>query len=142
MAEHSNLAEITQSTHHAQSVVSVEGLDAFIELAANTIGHIGIAFIIVGAAIATIQYFYSWFNNRYTSDHVRLTLGTYILTGLEFMVGQDIIETVLHTTRTHLIDLAIIVVIRTVLDFFLSREMTHLKEHIKEHEHQYAKQKK
>ncbi len=59
-------------------------------------------------------------------------MGTYILIGLEFMVGEDIIETVINTDLDHLIELGMIVIIRTVLDFFLSREMTHLEHHIKE----------
>ena len=114
-------------------------IEHLIETSAEIIGLIGIGFIILGTIIAFVQYIHSLRENKYTIDHVRLTLGTYILIGLEFMVGQDIIETVLHTTRDHLIDLGMIVVIRTILDFFLSREMTHLSSHIKEHEEHYAK---
>lgn len=37
--------------------------------------------------------------------------------------------------------LGLIVVIRTILDFFLSREMTHLKQQIAVHEKEYQNQK-
>jgi uncharacterized membrane protein len=113
-------------------------VEHIVEVVATVIGYVGISFIVLGAVLAIIQYIISRFDNKYTTDHVRLTLGTYILIGLEFMVGQDIIETVLHTTMEQLYILGLIVVIRTILDFFLSREMTHLKQHIKEHEKEYS----
>ena len=103
-----------------------------IGFAANIIGYVGIAFIVIGSALATYKYILSVVGSKYTTDHVRLTLGTHILIGLEFMVGEDIINTVLHTSFDNLIELGIIVVIRTALDFFLSREMTHLEHHIRE----------
>lgn len=99
---------------------------------ASIIGYIGVAFIVIGSTLATYKYILSLFGSKYTTDHVRLTLGTYILIGLEFMVGEDIINTVLHTSFDNLIELGMIVVIRTALDFFLSREMTHLEHHIRE----------
>jgi uncharacterized membrane protein len=117
-------------------------LEHTIEIIATAIGYVGISFITLGVVLAFIQYIVSRFDNKYTTDHVRLTLGTYILIGLEFMVGQDIIETVLHTTMQQLYMLGLIVVIRTILDFFLSREMGHLKQHIAEHEKEYAARKK
>ncbi len=118
----------------------MHGLEHFIEVVATIIGYVGIAFIVLGTVLALGQYVFSRFKNKYTTDHVRLTLGTYILIGLEFMVGQDIIETVLHTNLQQLYLLGLIVVIRTILDFFLSREMTHLKKHIAEHEIEYNSQ--
>ncbi len=109
-------------------------LERIVEIVATAIGYVGISFIVLGVILAIIQYVISRFDNKFTTDHVRLTLGTYILIGLEFMVGQDIIETVLHTSMQQLYMLGLIVVIRTILDFFLSREMTHLKKQIAEHE--------
>ncbi len=120
----------------------MEKLEHIVEIVATTIGYVGMAFITLGVILAIIQYVVSRFDNKYTTDHVRLTLGTYILIGLEFMVGQDIIETVLHTTMEQLYKLGLIVVIRTILDFFLSREMGHLKEHIAKHEKEYQNQEK
>ncbi|MDJ0838451.1 MAG: DUF1622 domain-containing protein [Acidobacteriota bacterium] len=102
------------------------------EIGASIIGYTGIIFIFLGFILSLRQYVVHIIWQKYTTDQVRHTLGTYILIGLEFMVGQDIVETVLHTDREHLINLGLIVIIRTVLDFFLSRELTHLRERIKE----------
>ena len=120
----------------------MEHIEHFVEIVATIIGYVGMIFITLGVVLAIIQYIISRFDNKYTTDHVRLTLGTYILIGLEFMVGQDIIETVLHTTMQQLYMLGLIVVIRTILDFFLSREMGHLKLHIAQHEKEYLNRKK
>lgn len=119
----------------------MHNLEEFVEVVATIIGYVGIIFIVLGVVLAIIQYLISQFDNKYTTDHVRLTLGTYILIGLEFMVGQDIIETVLHTNMQQLYMLGLIVVIRTILDFFLSREMAHLKQHIAAHEKEYKNRK-
>lgn len=119
----------------------MDHIEHFVEVVATIIGFVGISFITLGVVLAIIQYIVSRFDNKYTTDHVRLTLGTYILIGLEFMVGQDIIETVLHTNLEQLYMLGLIVVIRTILDFFLSREMTHLKAQIAIHEKEYDNHK-
>ena len=113
------------------------GLNMFhiAEIGASIIGYTGILFIFLGFILSLKQYVSHVIWRKYSTDHVRHTLGTYILIGLEFMVGQDIVETVLHTDRDHLINLGLIVIIRTVLDFFLSREITHLGERIKKGHH-------
>ena len=102
------------------------------EIGATIIGFVGILFIFLGSILALWQYlnFVVW--GKFSIDHVRHTLGTYILIGLEFMVGQDIVETVLHTDREHLINLGLIVIIRTVLDFFLNKEISHLGKKIQQ----------
>ncbi|MCX6690258.1 MAG: DUF1622 domain-containing protein [Methanoregula sp.] len=42
--------------------------------------------------------------------------------GLEFLIAADILATLLSPTEQDLINLAVVVVIRTVLGYFLSRE--------------------
>jgi uncharacterized membrane protein len=55
--------------------------------------------------------------------HLRQSLGAYILLGLEFMIAGDIVHTVLKPTQDSLIVLGSIVVIRTLISFFLNREL-------------------
>lgn len=110
-------------------------MDGVIEFLATAVGYIGIAFIVGGVMIALVQYAMSLVGTTYTMNHVRLTLGVYIILGLEFMVGQDIIETVLHTDLHHLKELGAIVLIRTTLEYFLNKEIEHLRHLIHEEEH-------
>lgn len=57
------------------------------------------------------------------ANEIRAVLGTYILFGLEFMIAGDIIHTFLKPSQEDLIVLATIVAIRTVISYFLGREV-------------------
>ena len=56
-------------------------------------------------------------------DTVRYKLGTYLLLGLEFLVAADILETVFTPTLERIGILWGIVIIRTILNFFLNKEL-------------------
>ncbi len=58
---------------------------------------------------------------------IRCYLGTYHLLGLEIMIVADIIKTVLNQTREELIFLGGIVVIRTILSYFLNKEIEQIE---------------
>ena len=57
------------------------------------------------------------------ANEIRAILGTYILFGLEFMIAGDIIHTFIKPSQEDLIVLATIVAIRTVISYFLGREV-------------------
>jgi uncharacterized membrane protein len=57
------------------------------------------------------------------ANKIRVILGTYILFGLEFMIAADIIHTFIKPTQEDLLALAVIVAIRTVISYFLGREI-------------------
>ncbi|MCQ8183880.1 DUF1622 domain-containing protein [Parvularcula maris] len=57
----------------------------------------------------------------------RLRLGTYILAGLEFMIVADILFTIVNRTLEDVIVLAIVVAVRTLISFFLNRELEELQ---------------
>jgi uncharacterized membrane protein len=54
---------------------------------------------------------------------IRLFLGRYLALGLEFQLGSDILSTAVAPTIAEVKILAAIVVIRTVLNYFLSKEI-------------------
>ncbi|HIP21618.1 MAG TPA: DUF1622 domain-containing protein [Candidatus Pacebacteria bacterium] len=91
------------------------------------IGFIGILVILIG----TIKGFWMFLRGS-TFWEIRLVLVKHILLGLDFLIGRDIIETVLLKTDKALwIDLAIlvlIIIIRVVFSYFTTREMEQLKE--------------
>jgi len=60
-------------------------------------------------------------------DTVRYKLGSYLLLGLEFLVAADILETVFAPTLERIGILGGIVVIRTVLNFFLNKELERIE---------------
>lgn len=60
-------------------------------------------------------------------DNVRRVLGYGIIIGLEFILAADVISTVLLPDYYNLGMLGMLVLIRTVLNFFLDRELQHLR---------------
>jgi uncharacterized membrane protein len=59
----------------------------------------------------------------YSNTELRLFLGRYLALGLEFQIGADILSTAVAPTFEDVLLLGAIVVIRTVLNYFLSKEL-------------------
>ncbi|MFC3631721.1 DUF1622 domain-containing protein [Paracoccus angustae] len=58
----------------------------------------------------------------------RLTLGRHILSGLEVLIVADLIRTMLHLTLDNIALLGGLVAIRSLISFFLERELSHLRQ--------------
>jgi uncharacterized membrane protein len=108
------------------------------ELLVTAVGYLKLAVEAVGAAIvgfgalATVAiYLLSLFGIRKRSyTEIRLFLGRYLALGLEFQLGSDILSTAVAPTIAEVKILAAIVVIRTVLNYFLSREIEREREEV------------
>ncbi len=90
---------------------------------------------IVGAAIAVWGIVYSLLNfiwkelfNRKKAielnEVIRLKLGSYLVLSLEFFIAGDIVKTVITPSWDSLGMLGTIVVIRTVLSYFLTKDLS------------------
>lgn len=64
------------------------------------------------------------------NDQIRYSLGIYLLLGLEFLIAADILETIFRPGIEQLAILGGIVIIRTVLNYFLNKELEHIKNEI------------
>lgn len=89
---------------------------------------IGIAVVMIGAAIALFRFFFRGSEARREGEGrvacLRSDLGRAILLGLEFLVAADIVNTVaIDPTLDSLAVLAGIVIIRTFLSFALEVEL-------------------
>ncbi len=104
-------------------------LDTFIGIAEVVVGTFGALFIIYGAGIAIIEIVARETRIRGRSYHViRWTFTTRILIGLEFFVAADVLKTILEPTLQDLLILGSIVTIRTVVSYFLGKEVQELPE--------------
>lgn len=69
-------------------------------------------------------------SNAHERDHDlnlgRLTLGRHILSGLEVLIVADLIRTMLDLTADNILLLGGLVAIRSLISFFLERELSHL----------------
>ena len=85
---------------------------------------IGAAVIGIGAAGTVFRYVLSLLGMRKdTNSNLRLYLGRFLALGLEFQLASDILATAVAPTFEEVQLLAAIVVIRTVLNYFLQKEL-------------------
>lgn len=83
------------------------------------------ALVIGIGAILAIYLFIIHFKDQQPSNfnRVRLTLGKYLTLALEFQLGADILSTAIAPTPQEIAKLAAIAAIRTVLNYFLTKEL-------------------
>ena len=64
-------------------------------------------------------------------EQTRFQFGSYLLLGLDFMLAADIIHTIHNPVLNELYILGFVVVIRSVISFFLTREMKESVDNVK-----------
>jgi uncharacterized membrane protein len=97
----------------------------------HTISFCGILIIFIGVIVALVQYLYHLISNRLVQENsyinsIRLRLGRVLTLGLEFIIASDLIGTTTTPDYYSVGILVIIVIIRTVLSYTLSREIENL----------------
>lgn len=89
--------------------------------------EIAAAFVIGAAVIRGLfKYARQLFSRRQhidSSEVIRLQLGRVLALGLEFTVASDILRTAVAPTRQDILNLGAIVLLRTLLNYFLEREI-------------------
>lgn len=63
-----------------------------------------------------------------TTERIRLQLGRVLALGLEFSVASDILRTSVAPNRSDLLNLGAIVLLRTLLNYFLEREIRQVEQ--------------
>ncbi|WP_432255946.1 DUF1622 domain-containing protein [Limimaricola sp. AA108-03] len=112
--------------HHLGWLVSaLEWVAAIIDLFAIALLLVGAVRFIIGVSWAEIR--------REDAARVRgvnrerIELGRYILAGLELFIVSDIIHTALSLELADLVFLGLLVIIRSLISFFLDRELEQVK---------------
>ncbi|MEE3719392.1 DUF1622 domain-containing protein [Tumidithrix elongata RA019] len=86
------------------------------------------AAVVIGGAIGRgiLSYVRQLFSRRQhldVTEIIRLQLGRVLALGLEFTVASDILRTAVAPTRQDISNLGAIVLLRTLLNYFLEREI-------------------
>jgi uncharacterized membrane protein len=68
-----------------------------------------------------------------STEVIRIKLGRVLALGLEFTVASDILRTAVAPTRQDILNLAAIVLLRTLLNYFLEREIMQGEQSRQEH---------
>ncbi|RBT68012.1 hypothetical protein EA82_02009 [Enterococcus hirae] len=87
-----------------------------------------IIILLVGIFLV-LKNFFDWHplkkdyeQRNFQNAEVRKLLASYILLSLEVLVVADIIESVIKPTWTDILKLAVIIIIRTIISYFLNLE--------------------
>ena len=99
-------------------------LDAFYTLF-NLVGSLLIIYGGIRATLGIIMI--EALKKPYSYQQVRKELTNKIVFGLEFFIAADVLETVRNPSNEELLLLGTVVVIRTVLGYFLSKEVSEYK---------------
>ncbi|HZE70890.1 MAG TPA: DUF1622 domain-containing protein [Pyrinomonadaceae bacterium] len=87
------------------------------------------AALVIGAAVlrAIVAYLTQFFRRSNPQpdsiESIRLRLGRVLALGLEFTIASDILRTAVAPTRQDIMNLGAIVLLRTLLNYFLEREI-------------------
>jgi uncharacterized membrane protein len=93
---------------------------------------IGAAVVGFGAVVTAVRFLLTLLGVRDdTNIEIRLFLGRYLALGLEFQIGADILSTAVAPTIDDVLLLGAIVVIRTVLNYFLSKELERERQQVR-----------
>lgn len=99
-------------------------------------GIAGAIIIVVGAIIAVFHLFQligkDTHKERFIAlDSIRLEMGKYIVLGIEFFIGRDVIQSILVPSWNEIGMLFALIVMRTILSYFLTKEIQQGSERIK-----------
>jgi uncharacterized membrane protein len=106
-------------------------LDSIGELTEILLNALSLLCIIAGVVLAIIR---STQERRRSLGHhplhtnFRMLLGGWLVVALEVQLAADIVSTIISPTTAHLIELGAIALIRTFLNYFLSKELLEQKE--------------
>lgn len=107
-----------------ETVVMIELIfKQLVETFAQLFSIVGAALIIFGGLKSILHIVLLEVAKRpYTYNHIRRELTDKIVFGLEFFIAADILSTLVAPTHEELILLGTVVVIRTLMGYFLSKE--------------------
>ena len=116
-----NLQNLTQPGLFETAEPTINAAVQWLRLAVESIGAVVIG---IGILLAAYQ-FVAHFKDEQSSNfnRVRLTLGKYLALALEFQVGADILSTAIAPGWEQIGKLGAIVIIRTLLNYFLTKEL-------------------
>ena len=106
---------------HLEAEDWVRALVQWLRLGVETLGALIVALGVVLAAALFLRALLT----RRTGDFnaIRLTLARYLALALEFQLGADILSTAVAPSWAEIGKLGAVAVIRTTLNYFLSKEM-------------------
>jgi uncharacterized membrane protein len=108
-------------------LITMDTLHSIINNISFLLNIIGALITIWGIVISLFEFLKKEIINRskeiQLNEAIRIRLGSYLVLALEFFIAGDIVKTVITPTWESLGILGAIVVIRTVLSYFLTKDL-------------------
>jgi len=113
---------LTVTENHSKTWLKL--LIGYLESGAELAAAIVIGVAVMQGFLAYVRQLFSHRQHRDATERIRLQLGRRLALGLEFTVASDILRTVIAPTRQDILTLGAIVLLRTLLNYFLEREIS------------------
>lgn len=110
----------------------MDALVNILEYISIGIGVVGIFIVLWGVIVGLVEFVgaqIAYLGKQRKSlplERIRIDLGRYLLLGLEFLIAADIIRTIVKPSLEEVAVLVAIVAIRTVISYFLNKEIERL----------------
>lgn len=125
-----------EATGFPDSFLSEALLRDYVNLFIRLVEAVGAVVIFVGAVIAAVQFVRAAVRGPHREEFVRVRLGLarYLLLGLEFQLASDVLRTAVAPSFAEIGKLAAIAAIRTVLNYFLGKEIAEEREEVEQND--------
>lgn len=126
------MADMTRSSL-ALEVLPESALRSMVDLMVRLIEAGGAVVIMIGAIVAIVKFVVALGRrdiNQFSA--VRLSLARFLVLGLEFQLAADVLRTAISPTFEEIGKLAAIAAIRTILNYFLNREIAQEQQEIEQ----------
>ena len=110
----------------------METIKETFSIIAELIDIIGVLILLFGFLKALLNYGRAEFSKDLLSipvrnlQEIRCGIGIYILLSLDFLIASDLIHTIMEISQQQLIELGVIVILRTGIGYFLGKEVEEL----------------
>lgn len=103
------------------------GIEPVSKIAAEIVGYIGVLIMLYGALRTAYMFWLHITLHRCELPAIRINLGKYLSLGLEFLIGKDIVESIIAPTWNELGMLGAIIILRSIITLFLRWELKEIE---------------
>jgi len=110
----------------------MEYIKEVLHVIVEVIDIIGVLILLFGFVKIFLKYLKTEFKNIAHTPFrklqgIRCEMGIYILLGLDFLIVSDIIQTILNLSIHEIIKLSVLILLRTIISYFLGKEIGELE---------------
>ncbi len=110
----------------------MELIKSILLIVAEVIDFVGISILLFGFIKILFKYIRTELKSIIHTrirllQKIRCELGIYILLALDFLIASDIIQTTTELNQEKLIELSVMILLRTAIGFFLGKEVDEIE---------------